>query len=78
VYFYAGLPDGIFSNQKSQFGKVLEGLAMEDVSLFYANLAYFKAICYILKPFGILCGHFGLFSQVSICCTYKNLATPLL
>jgi hypothetical protein len=26
-----GLPDGIFSNQKSHFGKILEGLAMEDV-----------------------------------------------
>jgi hypothetical protein len=31
-----GLPDGIFSNQKSQFGKLLEGLAMEDVGIFIA------------------------------------------
>jgi hypothetical protein len=23
----AGLPDGLFSNQKSQFGQILEGLA---------------------------------------------------
>jgi hypothetical protein len=26
-----GLPDGIFSNQISQFGSILEGLAMENV-----------------------------------------------
>jgi hypothetical protein len=25
-----GLPDGIFSNQKSRFGLILEGLEMED------------------------------------------------
>jgi hypothetical protein len=24
-----GLPDGLFSNQKSQFGSILEGLGME-------------------------------------------------
>jgi hypothetical protein len=29
-----GLPDGIFSNQKSQFGLILEGLAIEDVGIF--------------------------------------------
>jgi hypothetical protein len=27
----SGLPDGLFSNSKSQFGKTLEGLAMKDV-----------------------------------------------
>jgi hypothetical protein len=26
-----GLPDGLFSNQKYQFGEILEGLAMEVV-----------------------------------------------
>jgi hypothetical protein len=31
----AGLPDGKFSDQKSQFGKILEGLVMEDVGIFY-------------------------------------------
>jgi hypothetical protein len=30
----AGLPDGLFSNQKSKFGQILEGLGMEDVALF--------------------------------------------
>jgi hypothetical protein len=29
-----GLPDGLFSNQKCKFGKILEGLAMEDVGIF--------------------------------------------
>jgi hypothetical protein len=27
------LPDGLFSNQKSQFGKNLEGLGMEKILL---------------------------------------------
>jgi hypothetical protein len=30
-YPEAGLPDGFFSNQKSIFWKILEGLVMEDV-----------------------------------------------
>jgi hypothetical protein len=47
------LPDGIFSNQKSRFGQILEGLAMEDVGVFYVHLVYFMAIWYILWPFGI-------------------------
>jgi hypothetical protein len=32
--FGPGLPDGLFSNQKSKFGKILEGLAMEEVGIF--------------------------------------------
>jgi hypothetical protein len=43
----AGLPDGIVPNKKSQFGIILEGLAMEDVAyilwtfgLFYSQLVY--------------------------------------
>jgi hypothetical protein len=47
-----GLPDGIFSNQKSQFGKILEGLAMEDVGIFNDHLVQFTVIWYILWPFG--------------------------
>jgi hypothetical protein len=34
----AGLPDGLFSNQKSHFGYIWEGLAMENVSNFYDHL----------------------------------------
>jgi hypothetical protein len=29
-----GLPDGIFSNQKFQFGYILEGLGMEKFGIF--------------------------------------------
>jgi hypothetical protein len=29
------LPDGLFSNQKSKFGLILEGLAMEEDGIFY-------------------------------------------
>jgi hypothetical protein len=30
----AGLPDGIFSNRKCKFGKILEGLGVEKVGIF--------------------------------------------
>jgi hypothetical protein len=29
-----GLPDGFFSNQKSKFGQILEGLRWENVDIF--------------------------------------------
>jgi hypothetical protein len=40
--FQAGLPDGLFSNKKSQFGKILEGLRLEKM------FTYFMAIWNIL------------------------------
>jgi hypothetical protein len=43
-----GLPDGILSNQKFQFGSFLEALAMEDVGIFHDHLVYFVAIWYNL------------------------------
>jgi hypothetical protein len=33
-FFGTGLPDGLFSNQKSQFGSILEGLEMENLGTF--------------------------------------------
>jgi hypothetical protein len=39
-----GLPDGLFSNQKSQFGLILEGSRLENVNIFYAHLEYFTDI----------------------------------
>jgi hypothetical protein len=36
-----GLPDGLFSNPKSQFGQILEDLRLENVDIFYAELEYF-------------------------------------
>jgi hypothetical protein len=47
---------GIFSNQKSQFGLILWGLAIEDVGLFYGLLVYFTAIWSILRPYGLFYG----------------------
>jgi hypothetical protein len=55
-----GLPDGLFSNQKSQFLKNFLGLRMENVykcmaiwtivwifGIFYDHLEHFVFICYI-------------------------------
>jgi hypothetical protein len=39
-----GLPDGIISNQKSQFGYILEDIAMENVCIFYGLLVNFPDI----------------------------------
>jgi hypothetical protein len=72
----AGLPDGMFSNQNSQFGKILEGLAMEDVSIFCGHSVYLTVILYIFRPFTIVCGHLVYFSPFwYLCCTKKNLAS---
>jgi hypothetical protein len=38
-----GLPDGKFSNQKYQFGKILEGFGMKKVGIFYEHLEYCMA-----------------------------------
>jgi hypothetical protein len=37
VCFEPGLPDG-FSNQKSQFGSILEGLRLVNFDIFYGHL----------------------------------------
>jgi hypothetical protein len=55
--FATGLPDGIFSNQKSKFGYILKGLAIEGVGTLYGHLLYFVAIWYNLLPFVIVCCH---------------------
>jgi hypothetical protein len=46
------LPDGLFSDQKSLFGNILEDLGMEYVVLFSGHLEYFKTIGHILWAFG--------------------------
>jgi hypothetical protein len=55
------LPDGLFSNQKYQFGKIEEYLVMESVGIMSLDLwqcgIFFIAIWYILgvvPPFGML------------------------
>jgi hypothetical protein len=62
----AGWQNGLFSNQKSKFGEILEGLAMEDHSIFYGHLVHFTAFCYIFCTFGIVCGNFVYFSLFGI------------
>jgi hypothetical protein len=44
----AELPDGLFSNSKSQFGKIWEGLGLIIVNVFYGHLEYFTDIWVIL------------------------------
>jgi hypothetical protein len=74
---YAGLPDGLFSNQKSIFGLTLVCLALEDVGIFYGHLVHFKAFCYILWTFGMGSSlQFAIFFPFwYVFCTKKNLAT---
>jgi hypothetical protein len=62
----AGLPDGWFSKQKSNFGLILEGLAMEDDGIFYGHLVHFTVLCYILWTFGIVSGNLVYFSRFGI------------
>jgi hypothetical protein len=47
------LPDGLFSNRRSQFGEILEGPRLKNVVIFYGYLEYFKDIWNILYTFGI-------------------------
>jgi hypothetical protein len=44
----AGLPDGLFLNQKSKFGQILKGLALTDVGICYGLLVHFTVFSYIL------------------------------
>jgi hypothetical protein len=55
-------PDGIFSNQKSQFGVILEGVAMKDVGIFMAILSILWPNCNSWS-FGAFCGHLVYFSR---------------
>jgi hypothetical protein len=52
----------------------LEGLAKEDLGIFYDHLVYFTAIGNILRPFGIFCGIL-VFFPVLVFWTKKNLTT---
>jgi hypothetical protein len=40
----AGLPEGLFSNQKPEFGQIFEGLILENVDIFYGHLKYFMTM----------------------------------
>jgi hypothetical protein len=76
-----GLPDGLFSKRKYQFGKILEGLGMENVGIFYDRLEHFTAIWCNLWLFGIVwysLWSFVVFFPFWYVWTKKNLATPIL
>jgi hypothetical protein len=51
---------------------------MKDVGNFFGHLAYFTVISDMSWPFGIFCGHFGIFFPFFSFCTKKNLATLIL
>jgi hypothetical protein len=61
-----------FKTKNTNLGKLLEGLRMKNVCIFYDHLEYSTAIWYNLGPFGILCGrlvyfpHFGMFGPRKI------------
>jgi hypothetical protein len=38
----------MFSKQKSEFGKILEGLGIEKIGIFYGHLEFIIAIWYII------------------------------
>jgi hypothetical protein len=56
---YPGLPDGLFANQKTQIGLILEGLGMENVFLCCGHLKCFMAIGYNLLQ--MVLWSFGMF-----------------
>jgi hypothetical protein len=59
--FLEGLPDGIFSNQKSKVGAFFVGLAIKDVGIFYVKFVYFTAIWFIRWVFGKFRGNLVYF-----------------
>jgi hypothetical protein len=65
----------IFWNQKSQFGQILEGLAMEDVGVFYGHVVYFMCIWYILVSFGIFMVIWYIF-PVLVCLDQEKSGNP--
>jgi hypothetical protein len=67
-----GLPGDIFSNQKSQFGHILEGLVMKMVGIFYGHLEYLTVIWYILWSFGNLMAIWDIFHRFGILCQEKS------
>jgi hypothetical protein len=63
-----GLPDGLFSNQKSKFWSILEGLRMENAGIFYGHLEYFTIIWYLLWPLGNVVVIWYIFPRFGILC----------
>jgi hypothetical protein len=68
------LPDGFFSDQKSQFGYILEDRGMENVVIYSGHFEYFTTIAYILGAFGNFVVIWYIFPAL-VHSTKKNLAT---
>jgi hypothetical protein len=70
--------DGLFSNQKSKFGLILEGLAMEDDGTYryiiYGHLVHFTALGDILWTFGIQFVVIWYVFPALVFCSKQNLA----
>jgi hypothetical protein len=57
------LPEGLFSNQKSQYGKIFQGLRLENVDIFNGDLEYFMNIWDSLRPLHV---HLVIFSGFGV------------
>jgi hypothetical protein len=66
--FDTGLPDGIFSYQKSYLGIIWEDLGIVNAGNFIYNLEYFTPVWYIFS-------HVAYF-PVLVCCTMKKIWQP--
>jgi hypothetical protein len=66
------LPDGFFSDQKSQFGHILEDLGMENIVIYSGHLDYFAIIGYIVGEFGnfVVLGY--IFPRFGVLCSEKS------
>jgi hypothetical protein len=53
-----------FRTKNRNLGQILEGVAIEDVGIFYGHLAYFTSVRYILWAFGIFYGHLVYFMVI--------------
>jgi hypothetical protein len=62
----AGLPDGLFSHQTASFGTFWKAFEWKVFDIFNDHLVHFVAICYILRNFGIFCGHFLYYPNFGI------------
>jgi hypothetical protein len=62
----------VFSNQKSEFGYILEGLGMEKVSIFFGYFEFITAVWYIFWPLGNLVAIWYLFLRFGILCQEKS------
>jgi hypothetical protein len=60
---------------KFKFGYILEGLALEDVDIFYGHLVHFTGFCYIFRTLGIFSGNLVYFSLFGIL-YQKNSGNP--